>query len=88
MQYKPFHNQLSKPEFKQLIQRILGVALHKWQQHILGTDTDLSAFKQVVLQDGSSFTVYDALKEEFKGRFTPISPAAVEVHVSWGMLHS
>ena len=88
VQYKPFHNQLSKPKFKQLIQRIVGVALHKWQQHILGTDTDLSAFKQVVLQDGSSFAVHDALKEEFKGRFTTISPAAVEVHVSWDMLHS
>ncbi len=88
VQYKPFHNQLSKPTFSQLMQRIVGVALHKWQQHILGMDKDLSVFKQIVLQDGSSFAVHNALKEEFKGRFTTISPAAVEVHVSWDMLQS
>lgn len=88
VQYKPFHNQLSKPKFKQLIKRTVGMALHKWQQQILGTNIDLSEFKQVVLQDGSSFAVHDKLKDEFKGRFTQISPAAVEVHVSWDILQS
>lgn len=88
VQYKPFHNQLSKPAFSQLIQHIVGLAMHHWQQPVLGTDTDLSAFKRLVLQDGSSFAVHDSLKDEFKGRFTKVSPAAVEVHVSWDMLQS
>jgi hypothetical protein len=39
-----------------------------------------------VLQDGSSFAVHDSLKDTFKGRFTKISPAAIEVHVSWDVL--
>src|SRR3989454_2363017 len=40
----------------------------------------LSAFEDVVIQDGSSFAVHDALARTFGGRFTKIRPAAVEVH--------
>jgi len=61
---------------------LVDVALSEWQQQILGTEVTLSDFKRIVLQDGSSFAVHDRLKETFKGRFTKISPAAIEVHVS------
>ena len=86
VQYKPFHNQLSKPEFVTLMKSLVDVALNKWQQQILGTDATLSDFTRIVMQDGSSFAVHDSLKETFKGRFTKISPAAIEVHVSWDLL--
>ena len=86
VQYKPFHNQLSKPEFSLLMKSLVDVALNEWQQQILGTDVTLSDFKRIVLQDGSSFAVHDSLKDTFKGRFTKISPAAIEVHVSWDVL--
>ena len=86
--YKPFHNQLSKPEFLDMMKRLVAMAMGNWQQQILGNGVNLSAFKQIVVQDGSSFAVHDSLKESFKGRFTTISPAAVEVHVSWDILHS
>ena len=86
VQYKPFHNQLSKPEFVALIKELISVAMSEWQQQVLGTEVKLSAFKKIVLQDGSSFAVHDALRETFKGRFTKISPAAIEVHVSWDVL--
>lgn len=86
VQYKPFHNQLSKPEFATLMKSLVDVALSEWQQQILGTEVTLSDFKRIVLQDGSSFAVHDSLKETFKGRFTKISPAAIEVHVSWDVL--
>ncbi|TYK64866.1 IS4 family transposase [Colwellia echini] len=85
VQYKPFHNQLSKPEFSQLMKSLVDVALSEWQQQILGTDATLSDFKRIVMQDGSSFAVHDSLQETFKGRFTKISPAAIEVHVSWDL---
>ena len=62
------------------------VAMNAWQQQVLATETELSAFKSIVLQDGSSFAVHDSLHETFKGRFTKISPAAIEVHVSWDVL--
>ncbi len=86
VQYKPFHNQLSKPEFVELIKELIGIAVNDWQQQVLGTEVELSAFKGIVLQDGSSFAVHDSLKDIFKGRFTKISPAAIEVHVSWDVL--
>lgn len=86
VQYKPFHNQLSKPEFSQLMKSLVDVALNEWQQQILGTEVTLSDFKRIILQDGSSFAVHDSLKDTFKGRFTKISPAAIEVHVSWDVL--
>ena len=86
VQYKPFHNQLSKPEFVDFIKEVIRVAMNAWQQQVLGTETELSAFKSIVLQDGSSFAVHDSLHETFKGRFTKISPAAIEVHVSWDVL--
>lgn len=40
----------------------------------------LAHFQDVVIQDGSSFGVHDALAKTFGGRFTAIRPAAVEVH--------
>ena len=86
VQYKPFHNQLSKPEFVTLMKSLVDAALSEWQQQVLGTDVSISDFKRIVLQDGSSFAVHDSLKETFKGRFTKISPAAIEVHVSWDVL--
>jgi hypothetical protein len=86
VQYKPFHNQLSKPQFVELIKELIRVAMNEWQQQVLGTSLELSAFKGIVLQDGSSFSVHNSLHETFKGRFTKISPAAIEVHVSWDVL--
>ena len=86
VQYKPFHNQLSKPEFVEFIKELIEVAMREWQQQVLGTKIELSAFKSIVLQDGSSFAVHDSLHDPFKGRFTKISPAAIEVHVSWDVL--
>ena len=86
VQYKPFHNQLSKPEFVDFVKKLIKVAMNEWQQQVLGTGVELSAFKSIVLQDGSSFAVHNSLHETFKGRFTKISPAAIEVHVSWDVL--
>ena len=33
VQYKPFNNQLSKPEFIELIKGGIGEAVHHWKQH-------------------------------------------------------
>ena len=87
VQYKPFHNQLSKPEFVDMMKSLVGMAMRQWQQQVLGTEVELSNFKRIVLQDGSSFAVHDSLQDTFKGRFTTISPAAIEVHVGWNVLN-
>lgn len=86
VQYKPFHNQLSKSEFVQLMQSLVEETMTDWKQKILGTNIQSSVFKQIILQDGSSFAVHDSLKKTFKGRFTKISPAAIEVHVALDLL--
>ena len=39
-------------------------------------------FTDILLQDGSSLVVNDKLHEESAGRFTTISPAAVELHTT------
>jgi len=64
------------------------MAMANWQQQVLGTEVNLTQFEQIVVQDGSSFAVHDGLRDVFKGRFTTISPAAIEVHVTWDMLSS
>ncbi|MFT6900091.1 MAG: hypothetical protein ACJAXS_000246 [Colwellia sp.] len=38
VQYKPFHNQLSKPEFSLLMKSLVDLALSAWQQQILDTE--------------------------------------------------
>ena len=48
VQYKPFHNQLSKPEFVTLIKSLVDIALSEWQQQVLGTDVRISDFKRIV----------------------------------------
>jgi len=43
-------------------------------------------FKDIVIQDGSSFALKSTLQETFPGRFTTIEPAAVEVHATYSGL--
>ena len=45
----------------------------------------LAEFGRVLTQDGSSFAVKDALRRSYPGRFTTVSPAAVELQVSWNL---
>ena len=88
VQYKPFHKQLCKPEFVGFMKQLIGMTMLRLQQQVLGTTDHLSCFKKVLVQDGSSFAVHDSLQEHFKGRFTTVSPAAVELHVTWDILQS
>src|SRR5512142_1864805 len=45
--------------------------------------TAIARFKDIVIQDGSSFAVKKKLKDVFPGRFTTIEPAAVELHATY-----
>ena len=46
VRYKPFHNQLSKPEFVELMKQLVETAMGQWQQQVLGTEVQLSDFKR------------------------------------------
>lgn len=84
VQYKPFHNQLSKPSFPRFME---GVFKHLLEQLVLRVlkpvpGSILGQFDDIVIQDGSSFAVKDVLHEQFPGRFKTVSPAAVEIHAT------
>ncbi len=48
--------------------------------------TPFARFTHITIHDGTSFAVKSTLKKTFPGRFTKVSPAAVELHVSMELL--
>lgn len=87
MAYKPFHNQLSKASFARFMQALASHVLSMSVVEVLKPSRAglLAEFGRVLLQDGSSFAVKDALRRDYPGRFTTVSPAAVELHVTWDL---
>ena len=84
VRYKPFHNQLRKAAFPEFMRRLLERTLQKMTRPVLaaGLGSKLGRFRDILLHDGSSFALKDGLKKEWPGRFTKVSPAAVELHVT------
>jgi hypothetical protein len=84
IRYKPFHNQLRKAAFPEFMRRLLERMLQKMTRPVLsaGIGSKLDRFRDILLHDGSSFALKDGLKEQWPGRFTKLSPAAVELHVT------
>jgi len=82
--YKPFHNQLAKPAFPEFFREILSHLLGRMTLKTLKPvpTSALAQFKDIIIQDGSSFALKDSLKTTYPGRFTTISPAAVELHAT------
>jgi hypothetical protein len=87
--YKPFHNQLSKTTFADFMRQAAEYVLEKLIQKSLSTPLKgtFSEFDRILLQDGSSFAVKDELASIYPGRFHAISPAAVELHVTYDLLN-
>lgn len=87
IQYKPFWNQLAKAEFPHYAMETLEQIITAFSlQSMQAVETHaLSQFKDIVIQDGSSFAVKDELSTVFPGRFTKTSPAAVELHATMSL---
>lgn len=86
MAYKPFHDRLSNPTFPDLIRTTLSSLMRQLTTPILqGKSRYLKRFNDILLQDGSSFALNDALQDVYPGRFTKVSPAAVEVHCTYSL---
>lgn len=83
--YKAFYNRLARPGFAAFMQRMLSRLVEQLRVRILAPEghAAVARFKDVVIQDGSSFALKDALSEVFSGRFTNIQPAAVEIHATY-----
>jgi hypothetical protein len=86
--YRAFHNQFSKPEFPDFMREVLSSLLTHWLQpaQTFPAGHAFHQFKQILIQDGSSFALKDTLKKTFPGRFKTISPAAVELQVTMDLL--
>lgn len=86
--YKPFHNQLAKWRFGEFMRELVSVVLSQWTVQVLRADARgaFREFKQIFIQDGSSFAVKEALREHYPGRFKTKGPAAVELHVTMSLL--
>jgi len=89
VRYKPFHNQISKTKFPVFVHAILEQLLAKLTGPVLeGVPKDkLARFEEVLIHDGTSFALKDSLKKRWPGRFTKVTPAAVELHVTMSVLN-
>lgn len=83
IQYKPFHNQLVKPELAELMREVTNKVFNHWINDVLKyTKSNFSIFDNILIQDGSSIMLHHSLKDEYPGRFTNTCPAAIELHAT------
>jgi hypothetical protein len=87
--YKPFHKQLSKESFAELMRRVVSHLLDELVMKVMKPipRSVLRQFSDIIIQDGSSFALKDTLRGIFPGRFTKLSPAAVEIHATMSVFH-
>jgi len=87
--YKPFHNQLRKPELGEFLQSTLSHLMGQGYKSTLCLSPKLKErFKDIQIHDGSSFGLKESLASAFPGRFTTTSPAAVELHCTLSLFGS
>ncbi len=86
--YKAFYNQLAKGEFPAMMLSMVSLAIKEMSLNVLELreGSPFRRFKQILIHDGSSFALKDALQDIFPGRFSAVSPAAVELHTTMDLL--
>src|SRR6266487_7103935 len=86
--YKAFYNQLAKPHFATFMGTMASRLIGELTLKVLGfaKGRAFAEFRHIVIQDGSSFAIHEALREVFPGRFTAVKPAAVELHATMDWL--
>lgn len=84
VEYKPFHKQLAKEGFADFMREVLCHLMGQLVVDVLRPKpgSPLAKFDDILLHDGSSFAIHNALAERFPGRFTKHSPSAVELHAT------
>src|SRR6266498_5036746 len=86
--YKAFYKPLLKSTSPEFFRTSLCHIMSQLTMKVLGVEAGqaFSAFNRLLLQDGSSFALHEALAEVFPGRFNAVSPAAVELHCTLDVL--
>jgi len=82
LRYKPFWNRLAQPAFCRFMKAMFTILCREMVEQVLtSAKGSVSAyFSDILLDDGSSFAVARGLRGVFPGRFTKLTPAAVELH--------
>ena len=88
VQYKPFHNQLVKSGFPAFVRAVLCRLLDELACNVLRftPQSPFAKFNHIRIQDGTSFALKSTLADTWPGRFTTISPAAVELQVDFDLM--
>jgi hypothetical protein len=83
--YKAFYNRLARPGFAKFMQQMFSRLVDRLSLQTLAPEghAAVARFKDIVIQDGSSFALKKKLRDVFPGRFTTIEPAAVEIHATY-----
>lgn len=83
--YKAFYNRLARLGFVMFMRQMFTrLVEHLRIQTLTPTgQTAVARFKDIVIQDGSSFALKTQLRDAFPGRFTATDPAAVELHATY-----
>jgi hypothetical protein len=86
--YKAFYKQLAKATGADFLRTSLGALMGKLTLKVLGFQKGdaFGEFNRVIIQDGSSFAIHDALGHLFPGRFHAVKPAAVALHCTMDVL--
>jgi len=83
--YKPFYNRLARQGFAKFMRQMFQRLIERLCVQTLAPEghAAVSRFKDIVIQDGSSFALKKKLRDVFPGRFTKNDPAAVELHATY-----
>lgn len=86
--YKPYYEKLDTPCFPRMMKGLLESMLNTMCLSVLAPlrNGPFARFRDILIQDGSSFALHDGLAGSFRGRFTTVSPAAVELHCAMSLL--
>src|SRR5947207_8912809 len=86
--YQAFYNQVAKPHFADFARTMAERLISDMTLKVLGFEKGraFAEFRHIIIQDGSSFAIHDALREVFPGRFKVVRPAAVELHTTMDLL--
>ena len=86
--YNAFYKQLLKSTAPEFFLNSLSDIMSQLTMKVLGFEAGaaFSEFNRLILQDGSSFALHDALANLFPGRFNAVSPAAVDLHCTMDVL--
>lgn len=85
--YKPYYEKLDTPCFPRLMKGTLESMLTEMCLPVLEPlkHGPFARFDDIIIQDGTSFALHDGLAQAFAGRFTSVSPAAVELHCTMSL---